>query len=321
MHHSPLLSPGDLKIMRFVCLPLLFGLLCSFPAPGREEVPLKIVFIAGDDEYRSEEVLPFLAKLLGKNTPVKASFCYSLDPKDGTINPSNMESISGLDALDSADALVMFSRYRRLPDDQLKKITKFAYSGKPLVGFRTATHAFKYDAKHQNAEWNDKFGREVWGQKWITHHGHEKGEYLTAVEPAPAEGAEKSILQGVSPFKVPSWLYHVEGGGDSLFGDCKVLARGTSLVSSHERAKRLERYPITQPVAWTKTVNGKGRVFFTTLGHPHDFKEESMRKLTVNGMLWALGKPVPSGGANVTLEQPFDLSAPGVGAFRKNIKP
>jgi len=34
-------------------------------------------------------------------------------------------------------------------------------------------------------------------------------------------------------------------------------------------------------------------VFFTTLGHPEDFQEEGVQRLTVNSILWLLDKPVP----------------------------
>lgn len=297
--------------------------LAIFTFPLRAAEPPRVVFVSGDEEYRSEETLPFLAKMLEKHHGFKTAVLYAVDPKDGTVNPNQLDSIHGLDALKDADLMVMFTRYRKLPDDQLKMILDYANSGKPMVGFRTATHAFKYDSKDRNAEWNDKFGREVWGQKWITHHGHEKGEYLTEVHPMP-ERRKHPILNGVNEFKVPSWLYHVDGGGDKLFGDCHVLATGTSLVSGHQKANKLERYPISQPVAWTKTYGDKkARVFFTTLGHPHDFKQESMRKLTLNGIFWALGKEteIPVGGVKTDLIGEFDLTDAGVGKYRKGVKP
>jgi hypothetical protein len=91
----------------------------------------------------------------------------------------------------------------------------------------------------------------------------------------------------VKPFQAYSWLYHVEGGGDRMSGDCQRLLLGEAKKTTH--AKELNRFPITNPVAWTKTSTAgsrlPARVFFTTLGHPFDFKLKSMRKLGLNGIL------------------------------------
>jgi type 1 glutamine amidotransferase len=196
-----------------------------------------------------------------------------------------------------------------------------------MIGFRTATHAFLYPGGSPNARWNDAFGRSVFGQKWITHHGHEKGEYLTAVKPV-AERKDHPILRGVGEFQCPSWLYHVQGGGDKLEGDCTPLLEGTSLVSSHQKAGRADRYPLTQPVAWTRTFTGTSgkpaRVFFTTLGHPHDFKAEPLRKTVVNAVYWALGREqeIPPGGCKADLPGgKFDLTTAAFGGHKKGVKP
>ena len=79
------------------------------------------------------------------------------------------------------------------------------------------------------------------------------------------------------------------------------------------QTKKADQYPPVQPVAWTREHKG-ARVFFTTLGHPADFEQDSMRRLVVNGILWALGRDVPKDGADATPVTPyvapesFDLS-------------
>lgn len=292
------------------------------PADDPISRPQHIVLVSGDEEYRSEEVLPLLARILKRQHGFKCTVLYALDA-DGTINPGNLKNITGLEALKTADLMVMFIRYRQLPDDQLKLILDYADSGKPMVGFRTTTHAFRYPGG-PNAKWNDDFGRLIFGQKWITHHGHHKEKYLTEVD-LVFDQKDHPILRGVQPFKCPSWLYHVDGGGDKLHGDCTPLLRGTSLKSSHE--KNQKRFPKTQPVAWTKTYTGSAgktaRVFFTTLGHPHDFASESMRKLAINGIYWALGleREIPPTGCSARLDGPFDLTNAGFGGHKKGIKP
>ena len=207
--------------------------------------PPHVVFVTGDEEYRSEESMPMLAKILDKTHGFRVSVCYALD-SDGSINPDNLSNIAGLEALDDADLMVMFTRFRKLPDDQLERITRYAESGKPMMGFRTATHAFKYDGGPHAAEMNEKWTRKIFGQKWITHHGHfgDGKEMLTAVTINPP-AADHPTLRGVSPFKTYSWLYHVEGGGDTISGTPEKLLIGRALKSGH--AKQTDRFPVDEP--------------------------------------------------------------------------
>jgi type 1 glutamine amidotransferase len=294
-------------------------------APGADEsrttsasqpVP-RVVFVTGDEEYRSEESMPMLARILKRDYRFDVVVCYAL-AKNGTIDPNNLENIAGLDALENADLLVMFTRFRKLPDDQLRRIVRFAESGKPMVGFRTATHAFRYGTGPHAAVMDEAWPQKVFGQKWITHHGHfgDGHELLTDVSINP-EFRDHPILKGVTPFLAYSWLYHVEGGGDRLSGECQRLLFGEAKKTSHQ--DELRRFPITNPVAWTKTAGTASglpaRVFFTTLGHPYDFKQEPMRKLALNGILWALGMEakVPPGGANAEIAGEYEPNNSGFG--------
>jgi type 1 glutamine amidotransferase len=199
--------------------------------------------------------------------------------------------------------MVMFTRFRALPEAQLEPILSYVNSGKPIVGFRTSTHAFLYPEGSARQALNDGFGRDVFGQKWITHHGHRS----TTTVAVHAGNAAHPILRGVTGFPAKSWLYHVA----PLNGAATILLDGTSVNS--DKTNRAEQFPPVQPVAWTREHKG-ARVFFTTLGHPGDFEQPAMRRLTVNGILWALGREVPPQGADATpLEpyvapEPFDLS-------------
>src|SRR5262249_21500343 len=112
----------------------------GFDGPGKGK---HIVLISGDEEYRSEEALPQLGKILAKHHGFKCTVLFAIDPKDGTINP-NVSNIPGLEALKSADLLVIFLRFRDLPDEQMKYLVDYIESGKPIVGLRTATHAFTF---------------------------------------------------------------------------------------------------------------------------------------------------------------------------------
>lgn len=270
------------------------------PLPAQEDPP-HIVFLTGDEEYRSEESMPMLAGLLEHQYGFRCTVLYAQD-HHGYIAPNKLDNIPGLEVLADADLLVQFTRFRALPEDQLQHILDYAQSGKPMVGFRTTTHAFLYPKDSPLARWNDGFGREFFGQKWITHHGHQSTTGVTVVE----EQRGHPILRGVEPFFAASWLYHVQGGGDTLPDDATVLATGSAL-KSHYLDRKDGRFPLMQPVAWTRLREGKQRIFFTTLGHPQDFTWASMRRLSVNGILWALGmeEEIPEQGGETVLRRPY----------------
>lgn len=282
-----------------------------------------IVFVTGDEEYRSEESMPMLARILLRELDCRITVLYSLD-KNGYVDPNATDNLPGTEALKTADLMVIFTRFRNLPDPQLQPILDYAESGKPIVGFRTATHAFRYENDPSKAHLNEEWPLKVFGQKWITHHGHfDDGQNpLTSVSLLQNQ-KDHPILRGVKPFSAYSWLYHVQGKGHELSGDSQPILTGTALKSAHRDA-----YPLTNPVAWTKTYTGTSgkpaRVFFTTLGHPYDFKDESMRKLALNGIFWALGKEsqIPQDGVKADFAVPYTPNNSGMGdKYKKNQKP
>jgi type 1 glutamine amidotransferase len=314
--------------MKYILISILALNIFSCQSPKEEEVKNpKIVFVIGDEEYRSEESMPMLAKILKREMNADITLCYSVDSA-GIIDPNRLDHIEGLEALKDADLMVMFARFRALPEEEAKYITDYAESGRPMVGFRTSTHTFMYKddstMMHLNNDWPSK----VFGQQWITHHGHfadGHGE-LTSVSILP--DVKTPILNGVKPFDAFSWLYHVDGGDWKLSGDSKPFLEGKSLRSNHEEKGELDKFPLTNPVAWTKTYTGQSsipaRVFFTTLGHPYDFKIESMRKLALNGIYWALGKEadIPENGFNVDFVDTYEPNNSGFGdKFKKGMKP
>lgn len=261
--------------------------LATSPNPGPH-----VVFVTGDCEYRSEITMPLVAKILEKQHGMRISICYAVNDS-GAREPKYLKNIVGLEELANADLAVFYVRYRQLPDEQLQKIIDYVNSGKPLVGFRTTTHAFRYeDGPHQ--QYNDGFGRDVFGQKWIHHHGHDSSTNVHVMV------GDHPITRGVAPrFHARSWLYQV----DPLHGDCTPLLLGSAVKGEKARS---EIFGTPNPVAWTKTHNG-ARVFFTTLGHPQDFADESMRRLVVNGIYWALGREdeIPAAGSKVDLDTPY----------------
>jgi type 1 glutamine amidotransferase len=252
----------------------------------------RIVFVTGDDEYRSEYSMPAMGRILQARYGFRVSVAYAKP------TPQSNKNIEGLEALEDADIAVFYLRWRELPADQMRRILAYLDSGRPLVGLRTSTHAFRYPKGSEFEKWNDGFGREVFGQKWIRHHGHLSSTDVTLVP----EQAHHPILRGVErSFHVRSWLYVV----NPLEGDCTPLAIGRSVNPQDGK----DAGP--QPVAWTKTWRG-ARVFFTTLGHPEDFQVEAFRRLFLNGVLWASGMEVPKGGANAAFVGEYQPPPSGV---------
>lgn len=143
--------------------------------PGKGK---RVVLVSGDEEYRSEQALPQLARILSGRHGFDCTVLFAIDPATGAINPNQNDNIPGLEALDSADLMILFTRFRNLPDAQMKHIVDYVASGRPIVAIRTATHAFnlKTGSTYQRYSWNSKeweggFGRQVLGETWIDHHG------------------------------------------------------------------------------------------------------------------------------------------------------
>jgi type 1 glutamine amidotransferase len=273
-----------------------------------------IVFVTGDEEYRSEETMPMLARILKNRYGFEVTVCYALT--DGIIDPNRSDNIEGLEALENADMMVMNTRFRNLPDEQLQYIVDFAESGKPMAGFRTATHAFSYGEDHPNHHMDFEWPHEVFGLPWISHHGGENSTDVFIDE----ERAGHPILRGVEPFHARSWLYH----SDTLKEDAEPLLIGRAVRGAEPGG---EHFSDPHEIAWTHTYEGEhgsSRVFFTTLGHPHDFFNESMRKLSINGIFWALGleDEIPEDGLNVEYVGEYDPNDSGFGEqYKPNMRP
>ncbi len=249
-----------------------------------------VVFVTGDEEYRSEETMPMLARILKNRYGFEVTVCYALT--EGIIDPNRSDNIEGLEALEYADLMVMNTRFRKLPDEQLHYITEYAESGRPMVGFRTSTHAFQYGSDHPNHHMDNEWPHQVFGLPWISHHGGANSTDVVINE----ENALHPILNGVRPFHVRSWLYH----SNSLKEDALPLLTGHAVRGAEPGG---ERFDDPHTVAWTHTYEGEkgdSRVFFTTLGHPFDFFNEEMRKLSLNGIFWVLGMEdqIPEEGLN-----------------------
>src|SRR6202050_2147119 len=210
-------------LYRAILIALLIGIGCD----GKN-----IVLIAGDQEYRSEESIPALAKILETRHGFHCTVLYSINRQTGAIDPSTIDSIPGLEALRKADLMVLFTRFLELPDDQMKEIVDYTNSGRPIVGLRTATHAFNYVkrpgspyAKYGAQNKDGGYGRAVLGETWIAHYGAHQKESTRGV--IAAGMGEHPILRGVRDIWGESDVYEIT----TLSGDSRPLVMGQVLLA------------------------------------------------------------------------------------------
>jgi type 1 glutamine amidotransferase len=290
--------------------------------PGKGK---RIVLISGDEEYRSEQALPQLAKILAGQHGFDCTVLFALDP-DGTINPTRQDNIPGLEAVDSADLIVMLTRFRDLPDSQMKHIVDYVEAGRPIVGLRTATHAFelKTSPTYRRYSWNSKewdggFGRQVLGETWINHHGRHKVQSTRGIFVAGQE--RHPILRGIRSGEiwVPTDVYTVR----QPLPDVPPLVLGAVLESMDSASAPVagkQNEPM-MPVAWTRSYHG-GRIFTTTMGSAQDLANEAFRRLVVNACYWALSmeRRIPAR-AKVDLAGPYVPVPFGFGGYQKGLRP
>jgi len=293
---------------------------------------IHIVLVSGDEEYRSEQALPQLARILAGHHGFKCTVLFAINPKDGTIDPNQRDNIPGLEALDSADLMVIFTRFRDLPDRQMKHIVDYVESGRPIVALRTATHAFelKTSGTYRKYSWNSKewdggFGRQVLGETWIDHHGRHGHQSTRGVI---ARGKENhAILRGIRDGEIwcPTDVYEVRL---PLPGDSEPLILGQVLEGMQPTdppAPGKQNDPM-MPVAWVKSYTGNAgksaRVFTTTMGAAEDLQNEGLRRLIVSACFWALGlgDKIPPR-TNVELVGEYKPLPFEFGGFAKGIRP
>jgi type 1 glutamine amidotransferase len=291
-----------------------------------------IVLVSGDEEYRSEEMLPQLAKILAKRHGFKCTVLFAIDPKTGEINPKVNNNIPGLEALHSADLMVIFTRFRNLPEEQMKYIEDYLESGKPVVGLRTATHAFQIGKEKPYARygndsgekgWEGGFGRKVLGERWVDHWGAHGSQSTRGII---AKGAEKNpILRGIKDGDVwgPTDVYEAHPPSD-----CTTLLLGEVV-----EGMKVDDPPVIgkkndpmMPIAWTKNYSVKegktGRSFCSTIGAATDFATEGTRRLIVNACFWAAGleDKIPEK-TDVDLVGKFEPSPFKFDGHKKGVKP
>jgi type 1 glutamine amidotransferase len=297
--------------------------------PGKGK---NVVLISGDEEYRSEEALPQLAKILARHHGFTCTVLFAIG-EDGTIDPNRSDNIPGLEALRKADLMIIAARFRDLPDDQMKEIADYVDSGRPIIGMRTATHAFNVKGKgrkyarysYNSKEWDGGFGRQVLGETWISHHGNHGKESTRGII-APGESGHP-ILRGIKDGDIwgPTDVYGVK---NPLPGDSKPLVLGQVVEDMTPTGRPVEgkKNDPMMPVAWVKTYTGPlgkpARVFTTTMGAATDLESPGVRRMLVNAVYWAVGleDKIP-GASNVELVGEYKPRKFGFNGAARGVKP
>ncbi len=261
-------------IEEFWC-PTLTSTAFTGAAPFRFEEDMRphAVFLIHENEYEMARSVPAFAEseLAGKRQ-WRCTYLFGREPN----------RIPGLEALEDADLMVVAVRRQVLPEAQLACIHAYCESGRPVVGVRTASHAFASSQgagiPEGHAAWPE-FDPEILGGNYQGHHNNKSRRGPKTFLWGLPRAAKHPILDSVPAEEriTRSWLYKV----------LPLADRATPLMMG-----RVEERQPHEPVAWTNTGKYGNRVFYTSLGHPDEFEEEGFRRLLLNGILWAVGEPV-----------------------------
>jgi Trehalose utilisation len=273
------------------------------PAKGKH-----IVFLAGDHEYRSEETLPALARIMAKSYGATCNFFVTTDATTGFINIDS-NNMSGLEVLEKADLMVISVRFKAFPDEQMKYIADYLKRGGPVIGLRTATHGFKglnppydyFNYDYKGEEFVKGFGRQILGESWAGHYGknHEQSSRII-LEPTQLA---HPLLRGVENVHVQCGGYAADPMPNSVILGRGEVLNGMKIDDPADMVKTIKH-----PVAWVRTYDAtkpSSRVFTTTHGASEDILNPGFRRMLINAQLWCLGLDDA-----ITADGPIDFIGP-----------
>jgi hypothetical protein len=289
--------------------------------PGKGQ---HVVFVTGEEYYRSEEGMSMFAKILSQRYGYDCTVLFATDKKTGVINPNLTDHIPGLERLADADLMVVFARFRELPDSEMARIVEFVNAGKPVIGIRNATHAFRYvknkGSKYLAWDWKSKawpggFGQQILGDTWVSHYGKFQKEATLAH--ANEAHREHPVMRGIGK---TLFCRTDVNGVNKLKPEDVVLFHGQVLSGpdADDPPVTDARKDVRMPLAWFKTYTAQsgttGRSFCTTAGASVDWLEEDLRRLLVNAVFFLSDVEVPAT-TDVSFVEPY---APSAFAHRSN---
>lgn len=217
-----------------------------------EPAPLRVVMLSGSEEYESDRSLDAFRAWLEARYPARCTVLKARGTSD----------LPGLEALEDCDVALVFTRRLTLPDDQLERVRRYLTSGRPIVGVRTASHAFQ--------NWLE-FDRLVLGGSYKGHYGEGKSQRATVEEAARSH----PVLNGVDFLASRASVYK----SGPIADDCTLLMTARSPEAA-------------EPAVWTREHNG-GRVFYTTLGAQGDFENQSFLRMLAQALFWTARREIP----------------------------
>jgi hypothetical protein len=291
-----------------------------------------IVFIANDHEYRSEETCPLIAKILAKHHGFKCTVLFGID-ENGHIKGGGTP-IPDIEVLKDADLLFFYTRFMKLPDDQVDALVDYFERGGPTIGLRTSTHCFngqkgkwaKLNFNHNGDDYLGGLGEQIYGNTW--HHDRGQGHYgqnhKKGATISPIAGVAHPILTGVKPMHAYSGAYVSQPPA----GSTPLLQ--VQVLSTFGPSDKFEPGKKTVNAGWTRDhyvapsgSKKEARVVYTSFGASEDLADEDARRFLVNSVFWALGledKIKPD--LNVSFVGGFNPSPYTTGAFfRMDVKP
>lgn len=269
----------------------------TFPGSDGPGKGKQVVLIAAEQEYRSEQSLPMLAKVLSHHHGFDCTVLFSVN-ENGEVDPtlpapfkdqSRRHNIPGLEHLDKADCVIWMSRFMKLADAQMQHVHNYFDSGKPLIALRTANHGFK-DAKPYIVRGQNVTLKEMLGGAFMGHHGGWHREATQGI--IVPENKSHPILTGVADIWGTSDVYRCHNNSFPFPENCTALVMGQPLTSLERDAPPNEKKePL--PIGWTTTFTGNNdlptKIFHFTMGSANDFANAGVRRLTINAVYWGLG--------------------------------
>ena len=264
--------------------------------PGKGK---RIVLIAADQEYRSEQSMPMMAKILSTHHGFDCTVLFAVNDK-GEVDPTmpvypekgqplKEHHIPGLEQLAKADLVIFFARLLTLPMSERELIVKYVDSGKPFLALRTANHGFHASLPYKINGKQVRWGEDVLGGSFMGHHGRWQADSTRGT--IVPEQKDHPILIGVSDIWGNSDVYRTYKEGTNLPTNCTALVWGQPLMGRKpDDAPNPKLEPL--PVAWFKhwqTSEGKSaRVFQSTMGSGTDLENPGLRRLIINATYWGM---------------------------------
>ena len=272
----------------------------SYPGADGPGKGKRIVLIAADQEYRSEQSMPMMAKILSTHHGFDCTVLFAVNDK-GEVDPTmpvypekgqplKEHHIPGLEQLAKADLVIFFARLLTLPMAERELIVKYVDSGKPIIALRTANHGFHAPLPYKINGKQVRWGEDVLGGSFMGHHGRWQADSTRGT--IVPEQKDHPILRGVSDIWGNSDVYRTYKEGTSLPAGCTALVWGQPLMGrkpDDPPNPKLEPLPVAWFKQWQTSEVKSARVFQSTMGSGTDLENPGLRRLIINAVYWGLG--------------------------------